>query len=39
MPGDHPTLQRAVDVHGAAGDDLGARGDAADDRDVAVGDA
>ena len=32
---DHSPLQRAIDVHRSAGDDFGARSDAADDRDVA----
>src|SRR5208283_4277913 len=35
--GDDATLQRPIDVHGPARDDLGARGDAADDRHVAFG--
>ncbi len=33
--GEHAALQRAIDVHRPAGDDLGARGDAADHGHVA----
>ena len=36
MPGDHPALQRAIDMNGSARDDLGAGGDTADDGDIAV---